>query len=217
MNIYNKKYTVIKSVVSKELLDFCCQYIRLKKQVARTLFDTGFIPPFETMWGIWNDDQVQNTYSVYSDLAMEILLQKIKPIMEKELNLKLVENYSYLRIYKKGDVLLRHKDRMSCEISTTLNLGGDSWPIYLEPDPSVGAFDKDDVYCPGNTKGVRIDLEPGDMLVYLGCELEHWRDKFEGEECVQVFLHYNDFKTKGNKNKFDTRNMLGLPQDFKKN
>ena len=27
---------------------------------------------------------------------------------------------------KKGDVLHRHKDRYSCEISTTVNLGGDS-------------------------------------------------------------------------------------------
>ena len=56
---------------------------------------------------------------------METLLQKVKPVMEKHTGLKLSETYSYARIYKKGDVLARHKDRYSCEISTTLNLGGD--------------------------------------------------------------------------------------------
>jgi len=70
---------------------------------------------------------VSNTYSHYSDIVMETLLQRVKPIMENVTNLKLVETYSYARIYKKGDTLHRHKDRLSCEISTTLNLGGPSW------------------------------------------------------------------------------------------
>jgi hypothetical protein len=39
--------------------------------------------------------------------------------MEKHTKLKLIPTYSYARIYKKGDVLHRHKDRFSCEISTT--------------------------------------------------------------------------------------------------
>jgi hypothetical protein len=53
--------------------------------------------------------------------------------MEKHTGIKLSETYSYARIYKEGDVLARHKDRYSCEISTTLNLGGEPWPIYLDP------------------------------------------------------------------------------------
>ena len=55
------------------------------------------------------------------------------------------------------------------------------------------------------------------MLVYSGCELEHWRKKFNGNECIQVFLHYNDCKTKGSKdNLFDKRPHLGLPSYFQK-
>ena len=86
---------------------------------------------------------------------------------------------------KKVMNLKRHKDRFSCEISTTMNLGGDDWPIYLEPSGKDGKA----------TKGIKVDLKPGDMLVYSGCELEHWREKFKGKECVQVFLHYNNRKT----------------------
>ena len=120
--------------------------------------------------------------------------------MEKATGLKLYPAYTYARIYKKGDELKRHKDRFSCEISTTMNLGGDDWPIYLEPSGEEGK------------KGIKVDLKPGDMLVYSGCELEHWREKFKGKECVQVFLHYNNRKTPGAKdNMFDKRPHLGLP------
>ena len=63
----------------------------------------------------------------------------------------------------------------------------------------------------------KFDLSPGDMLVYSGCELEHWRKPFIGEECVQVFLHYNNSTTPGSQqNMFDKRPHLGLPGSFRK-
>ena len=66
------------------------------------------------------------------------------------------------------------------------------WAIYLE--------------------GVQVDLAPGDMLVYSGCDLEHWRDEFQGNICGQVFLHYNHRNGQfAEQNKFDKRAMLGLP------
>jgi len=50
------------------------------------------------------------------------------------------------------------------------------------------------------------------MLIYSGCELEHWREEFQGNICAQVFLHYNDmngpFKTS---NLYDKRPLLGIP------
>jgi len=137
--------------------------------------------------------------------------------MEKATGLKLYPAYTYARIYKKGDELKRHKDRFSCEISTTMNLGGDSWPIHLEPDSTKGFEKKNGKYVSEKSKGVKIDLKPGDMLVYSGCELEHWRKKFKGKDCVQVFLHYNNRKTPGSKdNMFDKRLHLGLPNWFKR-
>jgi hypothetical protein len=138
--------------------------------------------------------------------------------MQKKTGLKLTPNYSYARIYKKGDVLHRHKDRFSCEISTTLNLGGDPWPIYLDPTGKDYVIDPyKNIIKPNAPKGIKILLQPGDMLVYKGNELEHWREPFEGEQCCQVFLHYNNIKTKGSaENLFDTRPHLGLPEFFKK-
>ena len=205
MSFKKNKFIIIKNAISKELANFIYNYFLLKRNVAKKLFENRIIPPNETMWGTWEDTQVINTYSHYANIAMETLLSLIKPVMEKNTKLKLNENYSYARVYKKGDILRRHKDRFSCEISTTLNLGGDSWPIFLEPSGE------------SNKKGIKVDLGSGDMLVYKGNELEHWREEFKGETCAQVFLHYNNIATEGAKeNIYDGRTCLGLPSYFKK-
>ena len=204
MSFKKNKYTVLKKAISTELAEFVYKYFLNKRNVARFLFDQKYLSPFNTEHGVWNDSQVPNTYSHYSDLAMETLLQEVKPIMEKHTGIKLSPTYSYARIYKKGDVLARHKDRYSCEISTTLNLGGEPWPIFLDPTGKKGQA------------GIEVNLNPGDMLIYSGCDLEHWREPFEGKDCAQVFLHYNNAKAKSSKeNKFDKRPMLGLPAYFK--
>ena len=63
---------------------------------------------------------------------------------------------------------------------------------------------------PGAPKGVRVDLKVGDMLLYSGCDLEHWREPFEGNVCSQVFLHYNHANGPFAKtNLLDGRPMLG--------
>ena len=205
MSFKKNKFIIIKNAISKELANFIYNYFLLKRNVAKKLFENRIIPPNEIMWGTWEDTQVMNTYSHYADIAMETLLSLIKPVMEKHTKLKLNENYSYARIYKKGDILHRHKDRFSCEISTTLNIGGDSWPIFLEPSGE------------SNKKGIKVDLGSGDMLVYKGNELEHWREEFKGETCAQVFLHYNNIETNGaNENIYDRRPHLGLSNYFRK-
>ena len=197
-------YKVIREVISKDLANFIYSYFLMKRSVARKMYDDRYISPFNYDHGVWNDAQVPDTYSHYADIAMETLLQNLQPKMEEETGLELTPTYSYARIYKKGDILKRHKDRYSCEVSTTLNLGGDDWPIYLEPSGEEGK------------EGIKVDMQPGDMLVYKGCDVEHWREEFTGENCGQVFLHYNDASDpKAEENKYDTRPFLGLPGWFK--
>ena len=207
MSFKKNKYTIIRQAISKDLASFVANYFSMQKQVYDTSIQARYFSPFENIIGHYEskNEQIPNTYSQYSNIAMETLMLKCQPKMEEVTGLKLYPAYTYARIYKKGDELKRHKDRFSCEISTTMNLGGDDWPIYLEPSGEVGK------------KGIKVDLKPGDMLVYSGCELEHWREKFKGKECVQVFLHYNNRKTPGSKdNMFDKRPHLGLPSWFKR-
>ena len=207
------KYTVVRQAISKDLAAFVANYFMMQKQVYDTCRERKYFSPFETIIGYYEgeNEQIPNTYSQYSNMAMETLLLKCLPKMEEATGLKLYPAYTYARIYKKGDELKRHKDRFSCEISTTMNLGGDNWPIYLSPNKNVGVPDGKKITTASKTKGIQVDLKPGDMLVYRGCELEHWRTKFEGENCGQVFLHYNNKGTPGAKeNKFDKRPMPGV-------
>jgi hypothetical protein len=211
MNSFQKnKYTVIKNAISYELANFGYNYFHMKRDAVKFLYQKNWCPQ-NNLLGKWDGDPLApNTYHVYADFFMETLLMKLLPIMEKTTGYELVPTYSYARIYETGADLKRHKDRPSCEMSTTMNLGGDLWPIYLEPNPDKGVY-KEEGYFSENTAGVKVELSPGDMLIYHGCELEHWREPFTGKECGQVFLHYNR-NNKEDNNLFDGRAMLGLPK-----
>jgi hypothetical protein len=138
---------------------------------------------------------------------------KVLPTMQQETGLELVPTYSYARIYKHGDILKRHKDRPSCEISTTIHLGGDPWSIFIDGTGQDNVIDEyKGIIKPGAPAGTEVMLNVGDMLVYSGCELEHWREPFKGNTCAQVFLHYNHLNGPfSEQNRFDKRPMLGVP------
>ena len=212
----DKKYLVIKKAISFELANFAFNYLLLKRDAAKWMQDNNYISKFTPGFGTWEDKQVPSTFSCYSDMFMETLMMKVLPVMQERTEMTLIPCYSYTRIYKKGDILHRHKDRPSCEISTTLHLGGDTWPIFLDPTGAnniLSGRETTTVVKPNAPKGIPIDLESGDMLVYSGCELEHWREPFEGDHCAQVFLHYNNIDGPfGTQNKFDKRPLLGIPK-----
>ena len=199
------KYKVIKQAISLDVAIFSFNYLKLKKNAVHYLYKNNLHKQSKIL-GSWSEDSLTpSTYCCYGDFAMETLLLTVLPVMKMNTGLNLIPTYSYAKLYKKGDELKRHKDRPSCEISATLNLGGDNWDIFLEPSGKT------------NQKGIRINLKQGDMLVYSGFELEHWREPFQGKVCGQVFLHYNNLDGKfGNKNKFDKRPMLGLPDNTKR-
>lgn len=145
------------------------------------------------------DMQVANSFSYYSFYAFEALLDgDIKDLVEEQTELSVYPSYSYARIYYNGAEMEIHRDRPSCEISVTCCLDADetSWPIG---------------FVNRNKETVYIHQNPGDVIIYSGYELEHWRDKYEGEEQVQVFLHYVNANGPFSNFKYDGRAMLGLP------
>ena len=218
-NFKKAKCKVVRGAISKDLAMFIYNYILLKRQVYNTLSEAKYISPFEQMHGHYEkaNEQIPFTYACYGDIAMDTLMLKLQPIMEKVTGMKLQPSYTYTRVYKDGDVLLRHKDRFSCEISCTVHLGhSHQWPIFIDPDPTHGK-ETPTGYIMGEGKGLKVNFEPGDMIAYHGLELEHWREKFKGTDYGQVFVHYNQTKTEGAKeNLFDRRLHVGLPSRFKR-
>ena len=212
MSFKKNKYVVCKNAISKEIASFCFDVLKLRNKALASLYDSKDRRAYDRFMGTFGDTQIvqSNAYCVYGDPTMETLLLNTQKILENETKLKLIPTYSYARIYCPGDKLKRHKDRPSCEISTTINLGGDPWPIYIDPTGENYVIDEfKEIHKPNAPKGIAVNLEPGDMLIYSGCELEHWREPFTGEICGQVFLHYNRKKKKNN-NLYDGRPYLGM-------
>lgn len=188
-------HKIIKNVLSKEICNFLLPYYVLKKNALLTYIDDHNISPFDKSHGTFGDKQSSNkSYCAYSDTAAETILALSQSKIEKELNKKLIPTYSYMRLYEKGEVLEKHQDRFSCELSGTIFIGGEKWPIYLEVD--------------GET--IEINLEQGDMLIYEGAKYSHWRDELKQNTCTQIFVHYiYDDNPDKDKLKFDGRKTLG--------
>lgn len=182
-------YCVVKSAVSFELIDFITQY---------ALFDE-----MQDFQAEGEKNQVPDAHSKYGDPAMETLLARLHKIMEENTGLALYPTYSYYRIYRNGNELKKHIDRPACEISCTLcfNYSYDDeeyqWPIFMDGNP--------------------VSLKPGDLVIYRGMELEHWREPFdidkENSWHVQGFFHYVDKNGPYTDHKFDKRESIGyLPE-----
>ena len=212
MSFKKNKYQVIHNAISKELANLAYTYLQISAEADYWMITNQVTHDKNPLVGNFKDKQVPGSYAKYADRLMETLLVKVIPIMKAKTELNLIPTYSYTRLYRKGNILKRHKDRPSCEISTTLNLGGDNWDIFLDPTGTNNVIDEHkNIHKPNAPKGIKISLKPGDMLIYSGCELEHWREPFQGNLCGQVFLHYNHANGPYAKtNLYDKRPMLGI-------
>jgi hypothetical protein len=127
-------------------------------------------------FGFQGDAQAPNSHSMYNFMPFVRLLVEKVPEVSELLGEKVLPTYTYARVYKEDSELARHRDRPACEISLTLNLSKDKdWPIY---------FQKSD------GSETSVELAAGDAVMYLGCQADHWRNKFTGQEYSQLFMHY---------------------------
>jgi hypothetical protein len=165
----NNGYVHVPEIIPKFLCKIITSYALLKES---TEFDAS-------------DDQVKGAHSVYADTLMETMLHFLQPYMEKNTGLELCPTYSYYRVYRPGMTLDKHKDRESCEISTTVCFGYNysdlpdlRWSMYVQGR---------------NQTEIKVIQNIGDLLIYKGCEVEHWRDPFVAPEKsyqIQGFFHY---------------------------
>lgn len=156
----------------------------------------------ETGHGRERDGVVQNSVGMYGDPLMESILDLMAPAIGAVSQRELMPTFAYWRLYKTGDSLHRHIDRISCEISATLMVGANLEAIHqTKPDYAWAIY----------TDDVAHTLQPGDVVFYKGCEVEHWREPFEGTHQAQAFLHFVDRNGPFKLCRFDGRPQLGLP------
>jgi hypothetical protein len=178
-----KWYVVQRAIIDADSLRFFYDH-------ALALADTGRVP--------LGDALVANAPVAYCDPHLDTLLESLRGRVEHATGLDLWPTFSYLRVYQRGNLLKAHRDRPSCEVSITINLGmraDEPWPIWI-----------------GGPQGIAsVSLNPGDGLIYRGCDCFHWREPFAGDHQAQVFLHYVDQHGPKTEWKFDKRPGLADP------
>ena len=171
----------------------------------------GFIPSFFSTYlrnyftlraqndpSLRGDEQAPNSHCVYGDPAFDMVMAMSTEDIGRIVGKNLIPQYTYARIYKNGSDLKIHSDRPECQYSVTLCLGGEyekPWPIWIKDYAG---------------KSHEVPLDVGDMVVYHGTKLEHWRNKFEGNLQYQLFMHYVDSEGEFKDRLFDGRPNLGL-------
>lgn len=194
MSFKENKYEVVRNALSPEVVDF----VRLNMNIHEYAGYTSR-PPTEELKYTFGDLDVPNSFAFYSPLYAESLLVYLRGLFEKVSDKKLVETYSYMRIYYEGAELTKHVDRPSCQISATLCINKDAdWPIFMQKE---------------NGEEVGIELNAGDLVLYSGCILPHWRLPYKGKRHSQIFLHYIDAQGQFSpKHKWDQRPSLWHPK-----
>jgi hypothetical protein len=205
-------YVIVKDFINKETAVILYNHvINNAKRLAYLRTRPDYIHN-EGRWGTFSDSQAFGCFSLYGDPIFDSLLEIGTQKMEVFTGKKLLPTYSYHRLYETNAELVRHKDRPSCEISVTVCLGYNNsnlkdkadenwnWPMFVSKEEGG--------------KGIPIHLTPGDVIIYRGCEVEHWREPFPGLNHAQVFLHYNEKDGKFN-NVYDGRPLLGLPYEYR--
>ena len=197
-NFATDLYEVVRGAVTPEQL----QHMDIEFELIKKLqyMQGGQSEENKSMFG---DSQVTNSFAYYSALCFEALSLQLQPLMEQITGKKLYPTYTYARIYYNGATMAIHKDRPSCQFSSTVNISIDEepWEIWFET-------------LNGEHKAVK--LWPGDLIVYKGDTLNHWRDAYQGQRQTQAFLHYVDKNGNYRDYKWDHRPYLGTAANSRK-
>ena len=184
MSFHDDGYEIVRGVISQ-------QTARLLSIQSRILIDQGKDGPFYHA-----DAMVNNCIACYGIPCYDALMLLLQPAVESIINKQVFPTYSYSRLYLNGSKLRKHRDRSSCEYSITITIDSpeEPWPIFIE-----------------NYSGEvsSVILEAGDMIVYKGDQLTHWRDSYQGHGQLQCFCHYVDANGEFKHHRWDKRDALG--------
>ena len=127
------------------------------------------------------EGQVEGSIARYWHPQYREIHTQIRLILEQAIGRKLYNTYYYDRFYFPGQELTIHADRPACEISVSVHASSnllDNWPIWIKTPDVFTDSSKRKLISKGENRPV--NLEPGDGMVYKGCERPHWRDPMPG-------------------------------------
>ena len=111
--------------------------------------------------------QVNGSLATYTHPQYREIHSGIRKKLESVIGRELYNTYYYDRFYFAGQELTKHADRDACEISVSVHISSnidECWPFKIK---TVSGEEQS------------LCLNPGDGLIYKGCERPHWRDPLQ--------------------------------------
>ena len=139
------------------------------------------------------NDSFTYGYSFYSDPLMETILQNSCEAIHNITEVEVLPTYSETKMLMNGDTLTS-KDIESSEISAFLCLGYSN-----DTKPYINL-----------KSNLKIDLNPGDLIVYNNIRVKPWIDFVENQWLLQSSLNFVDNKGPYKNNIYDKRPYLGF-------
>lgn len=133
-----------------------------------------------------SDPQVANRLFIQNDGYCRFMHFQLSTLVNHVMGEQVKPSYSYLTHYYGGAELLKHKDRKQCRWNVSMPLdvfpntdGKNHWPIYVQNDVN------------DENSAVEVNLGIGDMVIYRGNKLYHWRNPLEAEKTATIcFFHF---------------------------
>jgi hypothetical protein len=196
-------YQIIKSAISKDLCKLLAEEFRLVRNIALATNKQNSEykhPDSKEQNYPFADEMVNSSFSWYSPMCFEALSNSImKEVVESVIQESVYPTYSYARIYCNGAEMKKHIDRSSSEFSVS---------CCIEVDPNFPNW-----YLGVETKDgtvIKVEQKPGDIIIYEGHKLPHWRDPYQGHEHINAFMFYVCANGDRSELKYDTRPALGM-------
>ena len=174
--LIDEYYTVFKSPFSQSQEQSHSHYFK-------GLSNSGAMKP--------NCLQVPNRKFMHNEEYCHFMHFQLNHLLERITQESTKPSFSCLAYYMPGSVLRKHLDREQCKWNVSMPLYinenfDKAWPIYLQRDVN------------DESSTVEVALDVGDMVIYRGSKVYHWREMLEkGKYTSMCFFHFVDESFKG--------------------
>ena len=207
LDFVNNRYVVLRDFIPKEIIRMTMDNWRCIEN-DKDQYNAHFYKEDELTHST-PEEQRNKSHGAYNFPPAVALHTYIKDKLDNVLDLNLQETYSYSRKYIRGASLTAHTDRPSCEVSLTFPLDyktddNTPWKIWLNNEGNwINCQGEGQKFIKENTqdihRGKSIELELGDVLIYQGPNIPHWRNTLLGDYSYHMFLHYYNRRSKMSK------------------
>lgn len=207
LDFVNNRYVVLRDFIPKDIINMTLDAWRTI-ELDENAYNAHFMKEDELTHST-PEAQRNKSHGAYNFPPAVGIHRWIKNALNPVLDLKLQETYSFTRKYVRGASLSSHTDRPSCEISVTFPLryktdDNTPWKIWLNNEHNFCNYN----YTSGQQwiktitqdthNGISLELEVGDVLLYQGPNVPHWRNTLCGDYSYHMFVHFINTRSKLN-------------------